>query len=482
MNLTDIFEMHLAGDTALVEGERRVSYGELRELCSGVRGGLRRRGVAAGDRVAILADNSVDTVVAYFAIVGLGAVAVPLNPSAPAAELAHQVAVVGATLVVGAQGSGNEAASIAATGTVTVSELLEAVVHGLDDVVEVGDDHLAVLMFTSGTAGAPRAAMLSHGNLLANVRQSAPVEAIGPRDVILGLLPLHHIFGLNVALGLALNAGASIVLSAGFDEAQTLALVVHERVTVIPGVPTIWTAWAHMPQADRAAFTRVRLALSGAAALSPDVARLFAEHTGVEIREGYGLTEASPVVTTSLVGHCRPGSIGRVVAGVEVRLVDDDGGDALAGDPGEIWVKGPNVFQGYWQDPDATARVLTPEGWLRTGDIAVVDDDGYLYLVDRSKDLIIVSGFNVYPAEVEDALVTHAGVAEVAVVGVPDTAAGEAVRAFVVRTAGAAQVSADELRDHCRTLLARYKCPSQIVFVDELPKGLGGKVLRRLLR
>jgi long-chain acyl-CoA synthetase len=313
--------------------------------------------------------------------------------------------------------------------------------------------------------------------LVANVRQSAPVEAIGPRDVILGLLPLHHIFGLNVALGLALNAGASIVLSAGFDEAQTLALVVRERVTVIPGVPTIWTAWAHLPQADRSAFSRVRLALSGAAALPPEVARMFAEHTGVDIREGYGLTEASPVVTTSLVGRARPGSIGRVIAGVDVRLVDDDGGDALAGDPGEIWVKGLN-----WHDAEATARVLTPEGWLRTGDIAVVDDDGYLYLVDRSKDLIIVSGFNVYPAEVEDALVTHAGVAEVAVVGGPDPATGEAVRAFVVREAGAAPVSADELRDHCRTLLARYKCPSQIVFLDELPKGLGGKVLRRLLR
>jgi long-chain acyl-CoA synthetase len=476
MNLANIFERHPAGDAAVVEGDRRVSYGELRVLCAGMRGGLRRRGVASGDRVALLADNSIDTVVAYFAIVGLGAVAVPLNPSAPAAELSSQLAAVGAALVVGSLDS--DAALI----VVSVGELLEAGIDGPVDVVDVGDDELAVLMFTSGTAGAPRAAMLSHGNLVANVRQSAPVEAIGPRDVMLGLLPLHHIFGLNVALALALHAGASIVLTAGFDADQTLALVVRERVTVIPGVPTMWTAWAHTSQADRISFARVRLALSGAAALSPAVARRFADHTGVEIREGYGLTEASPVVTTSIVGVPRPGSIGRVVEGVAVRLVDDDGADALAGDPGAVWVKGPNVFQGYWQDPEATERVLTSDGWLRTGDIAVVDDDGYLYLVDRSKDLIIVSGFNVYPAEVEDALATHMAVADVAVVGVPDPATGEAVRAFVVRASDHPAVTSEDLRGHCRTLLARYKCPSEVVFVEELPKGLGGKVLRRLLR
>jgi long-chain acyl-CoA synthetase len=201
------------------------------------------------------------------------------------------------------------------------------------------------------------------------------------------------------------------------------------------------------------------------------------------VREGYGLTEASPVVTTSVGIEPRRGSVGQALDGVQVRLVDDDGADVFDGDPGEIWVRGPNVFAGYWADPEATARVLTADGWLRTGDVAVTDDDGYLYIVDRAKDLIIVSGFNVYPAEVEQVLADAPGVAEAGVVGVPHEATGEAVRAYVVPTVdGADRVTEDAIVAWCRQHLARYKCPTSVLVVDALPKGLGGKVLRRALR
>ncbi len=204
---------------------------------------------------------------------------------------------------------------------------------------------------------------------------------------------------------------------------------------------------------------------------------------GVVIREGYGLTEASPVVTTSVGIEARRGSVGKALDGVEVRLVDGEGDDVLDGDPGEIWVRGANVFAGYWEDAEATARVLTPDGWLRTGDIAVTDDDGYLYVVDRAKDLIIVSGFNVYPAEVEQVIAEAPGVAEVGVVGVPNAATGEAVRAYVVSTPdGVDRVNEDAIVAWCRQHLARYKCPGSVLVVDELPKGLTGKVLRRALR
>jgi long-chain acyl-CoA synthetase len=226
----------------------------------------------------------------------------------------------------------------------------------------------------------------------------------------------------------------------------------------------------------------VRLATSGAAPLPEETAAGFQRRFGVPIRQGYGLTEAAPVVSSALPeGPDKPTSIGLPMPGVEVRLVDEGGDDALAGDAGEIWVRGPNVFSGYWENPDATAAALTADGWLRTGDVAVTDDDGWLYIVDRAKDLIIVSGFNVYPAEVEDALLEHPGIAGVAVVGVAHPHSGETVKAFVVAEPGRL-LEEDEVIEFCASRLARYKCPTKVMFVESLPQGLGGKVLRRALR
>jgi long-chain acyl-CoA synthetase len=243
----------------------------------------------------------------------------------------------------------------------------------------------------------------------------------------------------------------------------------------------MWVAFSQFDEAPADAFAGVRLALTGASKMPEDAIRRLHERFGLELREGYGLTEASPTVTSSAGFAVRPGSIGKVLGGIDVRLVDEGGDDVVAGDPGEIWVKGPNVFAGYLDDPEATARALDRDGWLRTGDIAVTDADGYLYLVDRAKDLVIVSGFNVYPAEVEEVLAEHPGVAEVAVVGVPHPHTGEAVKAYVVPAPGA-HVEEEALIAHCTSQLARYKCPSKILFVDELPRGVAGKLLRRELR
>jgi long-chain acyl-CoA synthetase len=456
---------------------------------------LTNLGVVRGDRVALICGNGRYFVDTYLAVLGLGAVVVPLNPQSPAPEIEHQIATVGASVVLvepAAAGAWNgvDPDAIASVRHVVATEPcgLEAELSFADlvaadpvDVVEVEPDTLAALIFTSGTAGAPRAAMLSHGNLQANIDQGRSAAAqINADDVVFGVLPMFHIFGLNVVLGLSLANGATVVLVQRFDPSTALDTIRERSITVIPGAPPLWLAFSHFDGAPADSFATVRLALTGAAKMPEEATRRLQTRFGLQLAEGYGLTEASPVVTSSAGLPMKVGSVGRVLDGMAVRLVDEAGDDVLQGDSGEIWVKGPNVFRGYLDDPEATARVLTTDGWLRTGDIAATDDDGYLYLVDRAKDLIIVSGFNVYPAEVEEVLAEHPAVAEVGVVGVAHPHTGEAVKAWVVVRAGMT-VDEDTLISWCGDQLARYKCPSKILFVDELPRSVSGKLLRRSL-
>ncbi len=486
MNLATVIEGHDADRPALVSRGRVTTYGTLRDQVAQMRGGLVARGIEPGDRVAIVAANNWYFVTAYLAVLGAGAVAVPLNPQSPVPEIEHELAVIGAKL-----------ALVGPNGRQVVDQVDEETLDGFGGAVEVADlldgepaalvdrapDDVAVLLFTSGTAGAPRPAMLTHGNLTSNIDQilAQPERPDSVDEVALCVLPLFHVFGLNALLGLALHVGGTVVLVERFDPHSTLEMVAEHGVTVLSGVPTMWAAWAGLHEAEPDAFATVRLAVSGAAPLEPSVRRAVRDRFGLDLAEGYGLTEASPAVTSGL-GHDAPdASIGVPLPGVSVRLVDTDGEDALVGDPGEIWVKGPNVFPGYWQDAEATRSALTEDGWLRTGDVAVVDDDGFLSLVDRAKDVIIVSGFNVFPAEVEDVLVTHPAVEAAAVVPVPHPHSGEAVKALVV-VAPDAHVDEDELIDFAGRHLARYKCPSTIAFVDELPHTVTGKVLRRVLR
>jgi long-chain acyl-CoA synthetase len=484
---------HDGDHVALISGNRETTYGQLRDQADRVRGGLAQRGVAAGDRVVLLCGNNRFFVVSYLAVVGLGAVAVPLNPESPAPELLREIeqvtpvaAMVGPSSIatwsrVAADLPGIATVVVAEADltddTIAIEELLTADPLA---VVDVEPDHLAVMMFTSGTAGPPRAAMLSHGNLLANIEQSLSArDRTQAEDVVYGVLPLFHIFGLNVVLGTSLTVGSTVLLVQRFDPATAAESIVQRGVTVVPGAPPMWVAFAHFDELAADTFATVRLALSGASKLPITVAETFERRFGVTIREGYGLTEAGPVVTSSAGMPVRVGSVGRVLVGQEVRLVGDDGHDVPAGDAGEVWVRGPNVFHGYWNDAESSARVLV-DGWLRTGDIATADEDGYLYLVDRAKDLIIVSGFNVYPAEVEEVLAAHPAVAEVGVIGVPHPHHGEAVKAYVVRVPGA-DVDEDALVSHSADYLARYKCPSKVIFVDQLPRNASGKLVRREL-
>jgi long-chain acyl-CoA synthetase len=495
MNLAHIIDGHPSGHVAIISRGVETTYGQLRNEVARVRGGLAKLGVAAGDRVALLCGNGACFVETYLAALGLGAVVVPLNPQSPAPEIAQEIATVGASVVMVEPAAAaawlavdiNDVPSvrqvIATEPGMTGADLTfdDLIVAEPQAVVDVEPDAVAVLIFTSGTAGSPRAAMLSHGNLQANIDQGRSAAArITSDDVVYGVLPMFHIFGLNVVLGLSLANGATIVLVQRFDPSTALDTIRDRGITVIPGAPPLWLAFSHFDAAPDDSFATVRLALTGAAKMSEEAIRRLQDRFGLQLSEGYGLTEASPVVTSSAGLPLKIGSVGKVLDGVAVRLVDEDGDDVLQGDAGEIWVKGPNVFTGYLDDPEQTARVLTEDGWLRTGDIAVTDDDGYLYLVDRAKDLIIVSGFNVYPAEVEDVIAEHPAVAEVGVVGVPHPHTGEAVKAWVVTRKG---MSADEdsLITWCSDRLARYKSPSKIVFVDELPRNVSGKLLRRSL-
>jgi long-chain acyl-CoA synthetase len=481
-------DAHPDGAPALVGPAGTTTYGELRAQVAAARGALARQGVGPGDRVGLMSQNDARFVVAYLAILGLGAVAVLLNPTSPAAELDREVQAVSAkAVVVGSTGRAAAEQVAADRGIPLIADLSAGAAQAeAPEIDNVDDEDLAVLIFTAGTAGSPKAAMLTHGNLRANLEQIQrhPGRHVTNRDVALGVLPLFHIFGLNVVLGLSLWVGASVVLDERFDAKRSLELIKDYGVTLVAGAPPMYAAWARLPEADADphAFDTVRLVTSGAAALQEETAQAFTARFHKPVHQGYGLTEASPVVTSSLTDEPpQPGSIGVPLPGVEVRLVDDEGEDALVGDPGEIWVRGANVFAGYWMDEEATARVLDAEGWLKTGDIAVADESGHLWLVDRAKDLIIVSGFNVYPIEVEEALLAHPDVDAAAVVGAPSAATGETVKAFVVLRPGAS-LTAKEVIDFAATRLARYKAPTEVSFVDELPLGVAGKLLRRQLR
>lgn len=495
MNLASLIDGHPDDAVALISRGRSTTYGVLREQVAAMRGALRAEGVTLGDRVVLLCGNSRYFVVSYLATIGLGAIAVPLNPTSPTPELESELAVVDPKVVI------VEPAAESAWGGIDTAKIpsLKLVVttdgssisdgRSIDvmlstspvDVVDVRPDTPAVYMFTSGTAGSPKAAVLTHCNLATNIEQVDEVESITKSDVFYGVLPLFHIFGLNVVVGCALSMGASVVLVQRFDPATAAETIVERGVTVVPGAPSMWAAFAQMPELPADAFAGVRMALSGAAKLPEAIADHLHRRFGLKVYEGYGLTEAAPVVTTSVGDDWIPGSIGKPLPGINVRLVDEEGDDVLVGDPGEVWVSGLNVFAGYLNDAEATSRALTSDGWLRTGDIGVVDEDGRLFLVDRAKDLIIVSGFNVFPAEVESVIAQHPHVREVAVVGTPHPHTGETVRAYVVTRDGA-HLDEDALVDFCRSRLARYKCPTKVLFVDQIPKNVSGKVLRHSLK
>ena len=485
-----------SGDkAAFVFHDRAMTWDEVDAAVSAVAAGLTSLGARPGDRVALQLGNTPDFPLVYFGVLRAGLVAVPVNTGYTRAELVHCLADCGATVLVTSRTGAEVALDVAheldvlehvvvadvdaaPAGASTLDALL-ASAPAEGPAVGVGED-LAVVIYTSGTSGRPRGAMLSHRALLANLEQCAAIDppVTAPDDVVLLVLPLFHIYGLNSALGAVAKHGATGVLSERFDPVETLELIRRHGVTNVVGAPPMYVAWSMLPDVGDA-FTSVRLAVSGAAPLPSDVLHRFLDATGHHVFEGYGLTETAPVLTTTLMSEvAKPASIGRAVPGIELRLLDEQGRAVEDGDPGEITVRGANLFSGYWPDgeggPDA-------DGWFATGDVAYVDHDGDLHLVDRRRELVLVSGFNVYPREVEDVLVRHPDIAEAAVLGIPHPYTGESVKALVVLRPGA-RLSSDDVIAHCAASLARFKCPTAVEFVPELPHSATGKVSKGRLR
>jgi long-chain acyl-CoA synthetase len=448
---------------ALVDGATRLSYAELDRQTTSAALALAGSGLHPGDRVALQLGTTADLVLLYLGALRAGLIAVPMNPSYTAPEVEYLVGDSGAVLLL------DEAAA---------RDLLAGAPDGADPHRDRGGEDLAVLLYTSGTSGRAKGAMLSARALLANLDQLAAIEPplVSAPDVLFVPLPMTHIFGLNAGLGMSLRVGATLVLTDRFDPGATLSTMAAEKVTALLGVPGQFAAWLAQPALAQG-FASVRFAMSGSAKLGRGVVDGFAA-AGVTVYDGYGLTEAAPVVAINALGAGRTaptlGSVGLPLPGVEVQLRDSDGELADDGDPGRLFVRGPNLFSGYWPNgtdgPDA-------EGWFGTGDIAVLDDAGQLRLVGRTAEMVVVNGFNVYPAEVESVLAAEAGVAEVAVVGVDDPDTGESVRAFVVPTPGT-MLRPDELLAAAARSLARFKLPSVIEVVTALPHTVTGKIMK----
>jgi long-chain acyl-CoA synthetase len=475
------------GAPAVVDGEARLSWADLDAAVDRAAAGYAARGLVPGDRVAVQLPNGVPWLRAVLGALRAGLVVVPVNTAFTEPELEYVLGDSGAALLV----AGAERPPLAGV------PVCDGPPDGDGDPPPEPDrdpDAPAFLAYTSGTTGRPRGAILTAAALRANQQQCLAMEPPPVRsdDRVLLVLPLFHVYGLNAGFGLVAATGACAVLQRSFDPRRSLALMADEQITAVPGAPPMYQAWLAAADADgsieqlRRAFAAVRLASSGAAPLPVETWTAMRDRVGVPVWEGYGLTEASPVVTSTLAtGRAKPACIGGPLPGIEHELRDtaETGAEAApqhhAEDgPGEIWIRGANLFSGYWPDGADGPR---DDGWLRTGDLAYRDADGDLHLVDRRSDLVLVSGFNVYPAEVERVLDAHPAVLESAVIGVPDTRTGAAVRAVVVIREGHA-LTADELREHAAASLARYKVPTSVHFLPSLPHSLTGKVSRARLR
>ncbi|MDA8437063.1 MAG: long-chain-fatty-acid--CoA ligase [Actinomycetales bacterium] len=530
-SLTDLLETAVrrhSDSVALDFYAATTTYAELGVQVARAAEALRRLGVAPGDRVALILPNCPQHVVAFYAVLRLGAVVVEHNPLYTAGELAHQLSDHGARVAIAwdkVVPTLNGIATQTAVRTIVAVDLTTALPRTkrwalrlpvraaretraamtghapgamswadlVRDAPPLPADHprpdagdLALLQYTGGTTGVPKGAMLTHRNLRSNAAQGrawVPGLADG-REVVYAVLPLFHAYGLTLCLTFAMSIGATLVLFPRFDVDQTLEAMGRRPATFLPGVPPIYQALADAAPGRGVDLSTIRFAISGAMALPTHVVDHWEKVTGGLLVEGYGMTETSPVSVGNPVAPTRrPGTIGVPFPSTDVRVVDPEDAsiDVGAGRPGELLVRGPQVFAGYWQRPADTAKTLLDGGWIRTGDIVVMDADGFLTVVDRIKELIITGGFNVYPSEVEDALRHVPGVLDAAAVGLPDGSGGERVVAAVVAEPGV-RLDPEEVRAASRERLTGYKVPRQVVVVDELPRSVIGKVLHRAVR
>ncbi|MEA2130230.1 MAG: long-chain acyl-CoA synthetase [Solirubrobacteraceae bacterium] len=462
------------------------NYGLLDQASARVSAMLKSKGVGPGDRVGIMLPNVPYFPAVYYGVLRAGAIVVPMNVLLKAREVGYYLADPEVKVLFAWHGF-LEAAKPGATdaGGVEVVSVKPGEIEGLifahepdDEVAERAGDDTAVILYTSGTTGKPKGAELTHDNLRRNVEVSAKLFDFGVGDVIFAGLPLFHAFGQTCTMNAAIQGGSTITLLPRFDPGKALEVMARDRCTVFEGVPTMYGALLHHPGREDYDVSCLRVCVSGGSSLPVEVLRGFEEAFGCKVLEGYGLSETSPVATFNHPDRERKaGSIGTPIEGVQLKLVDDDGEEVAAGELGEILIKGHNVMKGYWERPEATAEAIK-DGWFATGDIAKVDEDGYFFIVDRKKDLIIRGGYNVYPREIEEVLYEHPDVREAAVVGVPHDELGEEVGAAVALKDGAA-VDAEELKAFVKEQVASYKYPRFVWFVDELPKGPTGKILKR---
>ncbi|WP_019120245.1 long-chain-fatty-acid--CoA ligase [Brevibacillus massiliensis] len=503
---------------------KRITYSELLHYCYQFAHALIKRGVKKGDRVAIMLPNCPQTVIAYYAVLFAGAVVVQTNPLYTERELGYHLSDSGATVIVAldtlyhrirqvqpqtqlkhviltsigdflpmfkkmlyplVQRSKGERQRISFTHEVErfthlLAESSASPVH-----VEIDpDEDLALLQYTGGTTGVPKGVMLTHKNLIVNAVQSEKVmyKMHPGQEKIVGALPLFHVYGMTAVMNLGVKLAAEILLVPRFEAKQILELIHREKPSLFPGAPTMYIALINHPELHKYDLSSIEACVSGSAALPRDVQQQFELLTGGRLVEGYGMTETSPVTHSNHIwGRRKSGSIGVPWPDTDCRIVDPVTGEELPyGEIGELAVRGPQVMRGYWKRPDDTAAVLR-SGWLLTGDMGYMDQEGFFYVVDRKKDLIIAGGFNIYPREVEEVLFEHPAVMEAAVIGVPDPYRGETVKAYIVLKQGE-QVTADELDGFCRKRLAAFKVPHVYEFRRELPKTFVGKVLRRQLQ
>ncbi|MFD3430772.1 long-chain-fatty-acid--CoA ligase [Nocardia fluminea] len=487
----------------LILDGKALSYADIDEASSCFARGLRTHGLTVGSVLAVSLSNTAEFVIAYFGAMKAGVVVLPMNPLLKAREVAYQLADSGATAILADQESAPEilrsdpvpnsapvfvtddSTGTIPTGTRPYRDLLVADTGGAErpasDIEPVRATDIAVLLYTSGTTGSPKGAPLSHFQLYMNCTSSAEVVGVRRDDVALAALPMFHVFGLSGVLNVAVRVGAALSIMRRFDPGEALAQLERDRVSIMLGVPTMYFALLAADASGRD-LSRLRMAGSGGASMPAEILTEFEKRFGVTLIEGYGLSETASSATINLPTDRRFGSVGKPIWGVELRIVDDVDRPLPAGpaNVGEIVLAGHAVIDGYYRRPQATAAAFT-NGWFHTGDLGYRDADGFVFIVDRKKDLVIRGGYNVYPREVEEVLYTHPAIAEAAVIGIADERLGEEVHAVVALTAGTS-TSPDDIIDYCKQRLAAYKYPRTVSIVDELPKGPTGKIVKRELR
>jgi 4-coumarate--CoA ligase len=452
-------------------------------------GGLQARGLGRGDVVALMSPNSPEFAVVFHGAAWAGVTLTTANPTYTAGELRHQLTDSAARLLFVPAGLADLAAEAVAGTSVSAVILLDdaglAGFMGAPVTAQVAvdlDRDICVLPYSSGTTGLPKGVMLSHANLVANLMQGAAMLALPPKSVTLAILPFFHIYGMMVLLNTYLAGGGTVVTLPRFDLEASLKLIAAHRMKTLLVVPPLVLALAKHPMVDQHDLSSVRQIMSAAAPMGVELSTACAERLGCEVMQGYGMTEASPITHLTPPGQSRPGAVGQTVPMTQSRVVDPETlADVPLGEPGEVWVKGPQVMLGYLGNPEATARTVTPDGWLRTGDLGWIDAEGYLWILDRVKELIKVKGFQVAPAELEAMLIAHGDIADCAVIGAPDDEAGERPMAFVVRRAGS-EMTEEAVKAVLAGQVASYKQLAAVRFVEAIPKTASGKILRRHLR